>query len=83
MGVCSLVPCFVGYDLVHVYERYAWLVTTLIMLILFGLGGRAGYDLQAQKPLEDKGADLVGDVLSFGGIVFGSFTGVRFAFVFY
>lgn len=75
VGVCSLIPCFVGYNLVHVYERYAWLVTTLIMLFLFGLGGHAGFNISVQKPLEDTGRNLAGDVLSFGGIVFGSFTG--------
>jgi len=75
VGVGSLVPCFVGYNLVHVYERYAWIVTTVIMLFLFGLGGHAGYNISAQKSLEDTGRNLAGDVLSFGGIVFGSFTG--------
>ncbi len=80
VGVGSLVPCFVGYNLVHVYERYAWIVTTVIMLFLFGLGGHAGYNISAQKSLEDTGRNLAGDVLSFGGIVFGSFTGVRYQF---
>lgn len=46
------------------------------MLMLWGLGGKAGFDINAQKPLEDKGVDLAADVLSFGGIVFGSFSGV-------
>ena len=76
VGICSLVPCFVGYKLVHVYERYAWIIISIIMLFLWGLGGHAGFDINAQKPLEDKGRDLSADVLSFGGIVFGSFTGV-------
>ncbi|KAI5123976.1 hypothetical protein M0805_006388 [Coniferiporia weirii] len=75
VSICSLIPCFVGYNLIHVYERYAWMVITIIMLMLWGLGGKAGFDLNAQKPLEDTGRNLAGDVLSFGGIVFGSFTG--------
>lgn len=46
------------------------------MLFLFGLGGKAGYNVSAQKPLEDTaGRFLAGDVLSFGGIIFGTFTG--------
>jgi purine-cytosine permease-like protein len=24
IGVCSLLVCFVGYNLLHHYERYAW-----------------------------------------------------------
>ena len=76
VAVCSLIPCSVGYELIHLYERYAWIVITIIMLFLWGLGAHAGFDISAQKPLEDKGKDLAADVLSFGGIVFGSFTGV-------
>ncbi|EIW87465.1 cytosine-purine permease [Coniophora puteana RWD-64-598 SS2] len=75
IGLCCLVPCFIGYNMVHVYERYAWMVTFIIMLFLWGLGGKAGFDLDAQKPLEDTGKALSADILSFGGIVFGSFSG--------
>jgi hypothetical protein len=45
--------------------------------MLYGLGGKAGYHPSAQKPEEDTGRDLAAGVLSFGGIIFGSFTGVR------
>jgi purine-cytosine permease-like protein len=83
IGVCCLIPCFIGYNMVHVYERYAWIVTSVIMLFLWGLGGKAGYDINAQKPLEDTGRALSADILSFGGIVFGSFSGVRPAIVLY
>jgi purine-cytosine permease-like protein len=76
IGVCSLIPCFIGYDVVHVYERYAWMVTMICMLLLCGLGGKAGYDINTQKLLENTGYALSKDILSFGGIVFGSFTGV-------
>jgi len=41
-GVGSLLPSFVGYNLVGVYERYAWILTTAIMLFLFGLHGHTG-----------------------------------------
>ncbi|KAG1804383.1 permease for cytosine/purines, uracil, thiamine, allantoin-domain-containing protein [Suillus variegatus] len=75
IGVCCLIPCFIGYDMVHVYERYAWIIASVIMLFLWGLGGKAGYDINAQKSVEDTGRALSADILSFGGIVFGSFTG--------
>ncbi len=80
VAICSLIPCFIGYSLVHVYERYAWIIVSIIMLFLWGLGGHAGFDINAQKPLEDRGRSLSADVMSFGGIVFGSFTGVRLLF---
>lgn len=75
IGVCCLIPCFIGYDMVHVYERYAWIIASVIMLFLWGLGGKAGYDINAQKSVEDTGRALSADILSFGGIVFGSFSG--------
>lgn len=75
IGVCSLIPCFFGYNMVHVYERYAWVITLTSMLFLCGLGGKAGYNINAQRPLEDIGRPLTADILSFGGIVFGLFTG--------
>ncbi|THH15143.1 hypothetical protein EW146_g5289 [Bondarzewia mesenterica] len=51
------------------------IVLFIVMLFLWGLGGKAGFDINAQKALEDKGRSLSSDILSFGGIVFGSFTG--------
>ncbi|KAJ4472412.1 permease for cytosine/purines, uracil, thiamine, allantoin-domain-containing protein [Lentinula lateritia] len=76
VAVLSVIPCFVGYELLHRYERYVWAPILLVMLFLWGLGGKAGYHVTAQKAFEDPaGRFLAGDVLSFGGIVFGSFTG--------
>jgi len=62
---------------VHIYERYAWMVITLVMLILWGLGAHAGFDVNAGRAEEPTGMNLAANVLSFGGIVFGFFTGVR------
>jgi purine-cytosine permease-like protein len=78
VGIGSLIPCFIGYHMVHHYERFAWIIITIVMLFLWGLGAKAGYDINAQKSLEDTGKALKSDILSFGGIVFGSFTGVSF-----
>ncbi|KAF8555380.1 hypothetical protein OG21DRAFT_1507789 [Imleria badia] len=75
IGVCCLIPCIVGYDMVHVCERYAWIVTFFIMCCLYGLGGKAGYDVNAQKSLENTGRAFSADILSFGAIIFASVTG--------
>jgi purine-cytosine permease-like protein len=66
---------FPGYNMIHHYERYAWMVLFIVMLFLLGLGGHAGFDINAQKEFEDKGKALSSDILSFGGIVFGSVAG--------
>ncbi|KAF9067130.1 cytosine-purine permease [Rhodocollybia butyracea] len=67
VAVLSVIPCFVAICLGPIF---------LAMLFLYGLGGKAGYHVTAQQPLQDPpGRFLAGDVLSFGGIVFGSFTG--------
>jgi len=75
VAILTLIVCFFGYDALHVYERYAWIVLTVVFCMMYGLGGKAGYDVQAQKPLEDVGRNRAGDILSFGGIVFGSASG--------
>ncbi|KAJ7134817.1 permease for cytosine/purines, uracil, thiamine, allantoin-domain-containing protein [Mycena epipterygia] len=75
VGLGSLIPCFIGYNTVHHYERYAWMVLFIVMLFLLGLGGHAGFDINAQKEFEDTGKALSSDILSFGGIVFGSVAG--------
>ncbi|KAF7326441.1 Cytosine-purine permease [Mycena sanguinolenta] len=75
VGIGSLIPCFIGYNMVHHYERYAWMVIFIVMLFLLGLGGHAGFDINAQKQFEDTGKALSSDILSFGGIVFGSVAG--------
>jgi len=75
IGVLSLIPCFIGYDMIHKSERYAWIPVTFVMLCLWGLGAKAGFDVSAERQLQATGRSLSADVLSFGGIVFGSFNG--------
>lgn len=67
-SICSLIPYYIGYNLVYVCERYTWIVAFLVMLFLWSLGGAKRYDLDAQKPFEDTRSDFAADVLSFGGI---------------
>ena len=61
--------------MVHVYERYAWMITLFIMCCLYGLGSKAGYDINTQKALENTGRELSANILSFGAIIFGSVAG--------
>ncbi|KAG2188208.1 hypothetical protein INT44_000960 [Umbelopsis vinacea] len=77
VALCALIICFFGYDLLHIYERYAYIVITIIVIMLFALGGSspAGYDLVAQSANEPTGANLAANILSFGGIMFGAVSG--------
>lgn len=83
IAVLSLVPCFIGYNFIHRSEKYAWIPLIIVMLCLWGLGAHAGFDWTAQKAKEDTGRALSADILSFGGIILGSFTGVRALLVLY
>nr|XP_031864356.1 uncharacterized protein CI109_000269 [Kwoniella shandongensis]KAA5531428.1 hypothetical protein CI109_000269 [Kwoniella shandongensis] len=75
VGLLALVLCFVGYNAVHQWERYAWILLFIIYCCIWGLAGHRGFDIHAQKPLQDTGKAFAGDFLSFGGIVFSSAAG--------
>lgn len=62
-------------DFIDTWERYAWMGMTVIFIMLYALGGKAGYNLSAAVEEEDVGRALTGDILSFGGIIFGSCAG--------
>jgi purine-cytosine permease-like protein len=49
MAVCSLVVAFLGYKVVHIYERWAWIPAFLAMVITVGCGGHL---LKFQAPTE-------------------------------
>ncbi|KAF8513340.1 permease for cytosine/purines, uracil, thiamine, allantoin-domain-containing protein [Hysterangium stoloniferum] len=75
IGYVHVLICFVGY-LLHHYERYAWIIMSIVFLIIYGLGGHAGYQISLQKADEDPAGHLrAADVLSFGGIIFSSCAG--------
>lgn len=38
----------------------------IFYLCMYGLGGKAGFDVGAQKPLQDTGLAYAGDFLTFG-----------------
>ena len=61
--------------MVHHYQRYAWMVMTLVMLSLLGLGGKTGFDINAHTTsVNYNEALLPNNILDFGRVVFGSFT---------
>jgi len=76
-GISSLIPCFIGYHMVYHYKRFSWMIITIVILFLWGLRAKVGFDINAQKSIEDTGKSLSSDILSFSGNVFGSFTSVH------
>ncbi|KAF8507739.1 permease for cytosine/purines, uracil, thiamine, allantoin-domain-containing protein [Gautieria morchelliformis] len=76
IGLISVLICFIGYDFLHHYERYAWLLMSVLFIIVYALGGHAGYEILPQVPLEAPAGHLrAADILSFGGVVFSSSAG--------
>ncbi|KAI1656018.1 permease for cytosine/purines, uracil, thiamine, allantoin-domain-containing protein [Daldinia decipiens] len=63
MGVMALLISFCGYDVLHQYERFAWIPALVAIIITTGCGGTG---LVQQAPAEPATA---GGVLSFGMII--------------
>ena len=68
IGLGTVAICLFGYRIVHVYERWAWLPTTIIFLIVLGEFARSGSFVDIPP---GRGASEAGSVLSFAASVFG------------
>lgn len=61
-----------GFALIHTYEKYSWIMTFILMLVLFGeIGGK----VDPSVPALDTGLGLAGSFLSFLAINFSSASG--------
>ncbi|RWA05130.1 hypothetical protein EKO27_g9976 [Xylaria grammica] len=69
----TLFICAFGYKLVHMYERWSWIPSFVIFLIVLGIFAHSG-DFDARLPLAAGPAEA-GAVLSFAASVFGFATG--------
>lgn len=63
MGILALLISFCGYDVLHHYERWAWIPALIAIVITTGCGGSR---LSEQAPTEPATS---GGVLSFGMII--------------
>lgn len=72
IAVCTFLVTLFGYKIVHAYEFWSWIPTTIIFLIVLGVFAHSG-DFQ-NIPWEVGTAEL-GGVLSFGSVVYGFATG--------
>ncbi|KAI0435051.1 purine-cytosine permease [Xylaria sp. FL1042] len=69
----TLLICAFGYKLVHMYERWSWIPSFIIFLVVLGLFAHSG-NFNAGLPLATGPAEA-GAVLSFAASVFGFATG--------
>ena len=72
IAFCTLFVTLFGYKVVHAYEFWSWLPATIVFLITLGVFAHSG-DFQAIP--WDTGKAEMGNVLSFGAVVFGFATG--------
>ncbi|CEQ42895.1 SPOSA6832_04769 [Sporobolomyces salmonicolor] len=70
LTVVVFVLSIYGYRFLHYWERYAWIGCLIIYIIILGLGKRGDYDPHSRTADMDSGRALIGDVLSFFGIMF-------------
>ena len=67
IGVLGFVISALGYKVLHYYERFAWIVAFISIIIMTGIGGK---HLHKQAEFEPPAASTV---LSFGGLMAGYF----------
>lgn len=72
IAVISYVVSVFGFKIIHTYEKYSWIMSFVLMLVLIGqLGGK----VDASLPAEDTGLIMAGSFLSFLAINFSSASG--------
>jgi len=72
IAVCTFLVCLFGYKVVHSYEFYSWIPVFIIFLITIGVFAHSG---AYQDIPWSTGKTELGNVLSFGAIVYGFATG--------
>jgi len=72
IAICTLFVTLFGYKVVHTYEFWSWLPTTIIFFIVLGTFAHTG-DFQ-NIPM-GVGTSEMGSVFSFGAVVYGYATG--------
>ncbi|KAF2765116.1 hypothetical protein EJ03DRAFT_345856 [Teratosphaeria nubilosa] len=65
IALLAMLVCFCGFNILHLYERYAWIPALLAIIIATGTGGK---HLHQQLPVPPPAATTI---LSFGALVAG------------
>lgn len=72
IAVCTLLVTFFGYKVVHLYEFWSWIPTTIVFIIVLGVFAHSGDFVNIPMGV---GTSELGSVLSFGSVVYGFATG--------
>lgn len=67
-----LVVSVFGYNMVHTFSRYAWIVSFLVLIVFTTI---ASLHFDVSWPDQGSGLSQDGNVLSFMGVIFGSACG--------
>lgn len=72
ISLCTLAVTFFGYKIVHLYEFWSWIPTTIVFIIVLGVFAHSGDFVNLPMGM---GTSELGSVLSFGSVVYGFATG--------
>lgn len=72
IGVLGYVISIFGFALIHTYEKYSWIMTVVLLLVLIG---EVGDKVDASIPAPSSGLAFAGSFLSFLAINFSSSSG--------
>jgi NCS1 nucleoside transporter family len=72
IAICTLFVTFFGYKIVHVYEFWSWIPTTIVFIITLGVFAHSGDFVNISMGF---GVSELGSVLSFGSVIYGFATG--------
>lgn len=70
--ICTIIVSFFGYHVIHIYETWSWIPNAIVfiaIIVRMAMSGNFTYDKMVGGPT------TAGNVLSFGGTVFGFATG--------
>ncbi|KAG9201207.1 hypothetical protein G6514_005936 [Epicoccum nigrum] len=72
IAFCTLGVTFFGYKIVHLYEFWSWIPTTIVFIITLGVFAHSGAFVNIPMGV---GTSEMGSILSFGSVVYGFATG--------
>lgn len=72
IAICTFGITTFGYKVVHAYEFWSWIPTTIIFLILLGVFAHSGDFVAIEW---STGTSELGSVLSYGSVIYGFATG--------
>lgn len=70
--VCTIIVTFFGYHVIHLYEKWSWVPNFVVFIAIIARMAKSGNFTYGEMK---GGSTTAGDVLSFGGTIYGFATG--------